>query len=101
MHKKWDDIELQVDLRNHSAALSKISGDKKKTASPEKGKRAAERVFGSGGALEKIMRQEYERGVSLLTTNKFESKAEKEQWVEWRDNLTAEELAMVTCSDWQ
>jgi hypothetical protein len=101
VHSKWDNIKHQVDIRKHDRTLDKLKGLKEKQPKSKDRARGEEQLFGSGGALEKIMRDEYTRGVKMLETNSFESQAAKEEWEKFRDELDPEELAMVTGQDWQ
>ena len=63
--------------------------------------RAAQRVFGSGGALMKITRDEYRRGLKKLMTNSFKSPAEQKEWEDFRDGLSPETLAIVSAKKWE
>jgi hypothetical protein len=101
VHSKWDDIEHQVDIRKHDRTLAKLDSLTKKPSQSRSKARGEERLFGSGGALEKIMRDEYARGLKKLKTSSFESQAAKEEWEKFRDDLTPEELAILTREDWQ
>lgn len=101
VHRKWDDIDLEMDMRKHQQVLGKrkrSSVDEKKTVS-EPG--PVKYLAGFGGALEQIMRMEYQRGHMLLKTNSFKNPAEKDQWVQWCNELSPEELSIVTRDDWQ
>ena len=88
-------------MRKHSAALSKLGNAAQGPPYKEEGSRAAKRVFGSGGVLEKAMRDEYRRGLKKLKTNSFETPAAKAEWEKFRDDLSPKTLAVVTSKDWQ
>ena len=46
------------------------------------------------------MRNEYRRGLEKLNINGFESKAAKEEWEEFRNNLSPALLASVANEHW-
>lgn len=101
-HKKWDAIELEVDLRDHQAALQKIGEAPQKDIAvtpKERASRAGVRLFGPGGAMQKILHDEYQRGLKKLNTNTFESAAAKEEWTRFRDELSPETLSMVSANE--
>jgi hypothetical protein len=87
-------------MKNHQVALNKLGeATPKQKGAPAKS-RAAQRLFGSGGAWEKIVRDEYWRGLKKLNTNSFETKAAKEEWEKFRNELSPEELALVMDEQW-
>jgi hypothetical protein len=88
-------------MRKHSATLSKLDNAERDRPNKEEGSRAAKRVFGSGGVLEKAMRDEYRRGLKKLKTNSFETPAAKAEWEKFRDDMSPKTLAVVTSKDWQ
>jgi len=79
VHKKWDRIFHEVDLRKHTRALEKVS---QVTTTPHTGNssRTYTRIYSSGGVLEKIMRRTYNNGLQKLQDNSFESKEAKKEW---------------------
>jgi hypothetical protein len=68
---------------------------------PIKGSRAAERLFSSGGLLEKLTREHYHQGLNDLVNKTFPNKEAKSEWVAWIKTLTPSELAMVNARDWE
>ncbi|KAH5706829.1 hypothetical protein HBI18_252410 [Parastagonospora nodorum] len=103
-HKRWDDIEQEIDLRAHQLTLDEADrAPAKKVKRPKQGKglNSAGRLFGSGGVLEKIMRQEYESGLEKLQSKGFESKAEKEEWQRFCKKLSANDLEVVRNDNWE
>ena len=46
------------------------------------------------------MRDEYRRGLEKLKINGFESKVAKEEWEEFRNNLSPELLVLVANEHW-
>ena len=101
VHKKWDDIERQVDMRKHSTTLKKLDQATQDAPTKQMGSRAAERLYGSGCIWEKLTRNEYREGLQKLNTNSFESQAAKEEWEKFRDSLSPNILAMVSAPSWQ
>jgi hypothetical protein len=90
-------------MRQHRVAISKSAkpSQSEEKSAEEYGSRVEERLYGSGGAFEKILRNAYNEGFAKLQANKFESKAAKDEWLEFRNNLTPEELALVTDNNWK
>jgi hypothetical protein len=82
-------------MKNYEAALNKLGAQKGAAAKPTSS-RAAKRLFGSSGALEKIMRDEYRQGLAKLQANSFETKAEKDEWVNFHNDLSPQDLALVS-----
>lgn len=100
IHKKWEDIHHNVDLRQHDKALEKVAITTN-SSNTESYSRPHLRIYSSGGILEKIMRRTYHDGLQKLKDNSFDSKEAKEEWQHFRDGLTPEELAVVTNKDWK
>lgn len=89
-------------MKNHQATLNKIGESAEKGASAKQStSRATQRLFGSGGIWEKIVRKEYSQGLKKLNSNSFDSKAAKEEWEKFRDELSPELLALVSNPGWQ
>jgi hypothetical protein len=100
VHKKWENIYQEVDMRHHQRALKKVSeADKSNSDTIPRG-RAVQRVYGSGGALQKIMRKTYQEGLAKLINNTFESKEAKVEWQQFVDSLTPDEMAIVRDENW-
>ena len=87
-------------MKNHRVALNKLrEATPRQKGDPAKS-RAAQRLFASSGTWEKILRDEYRRGLKKLNTNSFETKAAKEEWEKFRNELSPEELALVIDEQW-
>ncbi|RMZ71905.1 hypothetical protein GMOD_00009263 [Pyrenophora seminiperda CCB06] len=99
-HKKWDTINHQVAMRKHHQILAQTTAIDEDSSEGGPQPRCALRLFGKGGTLEKIMRKTYEEGLANLNDNSFESKEAKNEWEEFVDKLTPEELSMVTNKTW-
>jgi hypothetical protein len=99
IHKKWDNVYHQVDLRELQPVLEGLKATQEGT--PIKGSRAAERLFSSGGLLEKLTREHYYQGLNNLVDKTFPNKEAKSEWVAWVKTLTPSELAMVNARDWE
>lgn len=100
VHKKWANIQFEIDMRKHEASLMKVgSGDK--TSGQGGGSRVEKALFSAGGTVEKLQRKIYEDGLHKLKTNSFADQQEKTEWEDFRDSLTPEELATVSSEQWQ
>ena len=95
IHDKWHNIKIEINIRKHNKTIEKAHKGKGKAEEPG-GSRAAQRVWGRGGVADKWMRIEYQQGLKKLKANKFESKAEKEEFEKFVAGLTPEELQMVS-----
>jgi hypothetical protein len=106
-HKKWDAIDHEMNMRKHQAAMKKagqVGGETPAAAaaaSSSNSSRAAERVFGASGALMKITRDEYRRGLKKLNANTFKSPTEQKEWEDFRDSLSPTTLAIVSAKKWE
>jgi hypothetical protein len=87
-------------MRQHQRALKKVSEAGQSSSATKQQGRSHLRLFGSGGALEKIMRNTYREGLAKLNCNSFESKEAKAEWQSFVDELTPEEMALVTNEHW-
>jgi hypothetical protein len=101
VHSKWDAIQVEIDMRQHQSVLGKRKRSENDEKKSSKMPRPLKHLLGIGGAIEQIERVEYFRGLELLQKNGFKSPAEKQQWVEWRDNLEPDLLARLTDEQWQ
>jgi hypothetical protein len=105
-HKKWDNIDHEINMRKHQAAMKRagqaISEAPAVTSSSNNNSScAAERLFSAGGALMKITRDEYRRGLKKLNTNNFKSPDEQKEWEDFRDSLSPTTLAIVSAKKWE
>jgi hypothetical protein len=103
-HKKWDAIDHEINMRRHQAAMKRVGkapAAASNNNSNSNASRATERVFGSGGALMKITRDEYRRGLKKLNTNSFRSPEEQKEWEVFRDGLSPTTLAIVSAEEWE
>jgi hypothetical protein len=100
VHRKWEDIYHQVDLKNHQAIIEKKKASKDSSPANIQS-RSALRVFGSGGVLQKIMHRTYQDGLAKLNTNSFENKQAKDEWLAFVEGLSPDELKMVQMKSFQ
>ncbi|EMD63972.1 hypothetical protein COCSADRAFT_141976 [Bipolaris sorokiniana ND90Pr] len=100
-HKKWSKIQNEIDKRRHKKTLHRVQEASKSSSSQPRQSRSTTRLFASGGALEKLLRDEYQNGLHKLENNSFESKQEKDEWQAFVEALSPDELALVTDSQWE
>ncbi|KAI0573131.1 hypothetical protein TUN199_10205 [Pyrenophora tritici-repentis] len=100
IHKKWSHIYHQADLRTHSKVLENAS-EANDNSSDFSTSRSALRIYGRGGALDKIMRETYSDGLAKLQSNSFDSKQAKKEWQAFVAQLEPSELTMVQDKDWR
>lgn len=96
VNHKWDKIETEVDMRAHKHAMG---GDRPSPEPEEKvssSSRAAQRIYGPGGIMQKLMRKTYRQGLRKLETHSFKDETEKQTFIEFRDQLKPEEKDMVS-----
>lgn len=98
IHKKWEDIHHNVDLRQHDKALEK-SAATTNSSHTESYSRSHLRIYSSSGILEKIMRRTNHNRLQKLKDNSFDSKEAKKKWQQFWDSLTPKKLAVVTNKD--
>ncbi|KAJ8115211.1 hypothetical protein OPT61_g3093 [Boeremia exigua] len=101
--RKWDSIQHKIDLRKHKTVIDSQPKDTNKipTAARTTEGQAGVRIYGAGGTFEKLLRQEYQRGLSHLTANTFSSTDAKREWEAFRDSLSPKSLAIVLADDWE
>jgi hypothetical protein len=63
--------------------------------------RAAERLYASGGILEKLMRENYQEGLVKFQHKSFPNQEEKDQWIAWVKGLDKKERAIVRSKSWE
>ncbi len=89
-------------IRKHQASLTRISETAEKPAAEQTYlNRPSERIYGSGGVLEKITRKIYQDGLKNLKNRTFQNKAAQKEWEEFRDGLSPDTLKMVLDEDWE
>lgn len=101
VHTKWANIDHLVAMRTFKKSLEKQPQDSGGSIDQPISSRAATRVWGSGGVLEKTMRKIYQDGLVNLTNNTFENKQARDSWQEFVNGLTPKELQIVTDEQWQ
>jgi hypothetical protein len=100
-HRKWEQIEQEVDMRRLQATLTK-GEDGPRTEKASAASRGERRVYGAGGVVEKLLRDEYQRGLRKMCTSSFKSKAAKEEWLVFVEQLDKDGLlGLVTDDDWE
>jgi hypothetical protein len=100
-YHKWEQIDREIDLRRLQTTIKK-GGDKSDAQKPNINNRADLRLYGSGGAVEKLLRDEYQRGLNKMCTSSFASKAAKEEWLAFVDQLEQDGmLGLVTDDTWE
>ncbi|KAI0568676.1 hypothetical protein TUN199_11550, partial [Pyrenophora tritici-repentis] len=100
VHRKWDAITKQVDMRKHEITIAKVLSKDDKPTHDISGRGIA-RIYGSGGVLQKILRKTYQEGLAKLNNNDFESKEAKREFEKFVEELTPDEMKVVTDNDWQ
>jgi hypothetical protein len=100
IHKKWEQLHHEIDLRQHQHTLSKLGKSKANNSSKHTQSRAMQRIYQPGGTLEKSMRKIYREGLLKLNTNSFENQAAKEDWQNFVAQLLPEELSAMTDEHW-
>ncbi|KAF7448606.1 hypothetical protein A1F99_079700 [Pyrenophora tritici-repentis] len=100
VHRKWDAITKQVDMRKHEITIAKVLSKDDKPTHDISGRGIA-RIYGSGGVLQKILRKTYQEGLAKLNNNDFESKEAKREFEKFVEELTPNEMKVVTDNDWQ
>jgi hypothetical protein len=88
-------------MRQHQKSLEKLAEVNRSSSAKPHTTRGHERLYSSGGTLEKIMRNTYQEGLAKLNGNCFSSKQDKEEWQRFVDELSPDELAMVSDSQWK
>ncbi|KAJ8111992.1 hypothetical protein OPT61_g5543 [Boeremia exigua] len=103
VNRKWDSIQHEIDLRKHQAVMDSQLKDTNKipTAARTTEGQAGVRIYGAGGTFEKLLRQEYQRGLRHLTANTFSSPDAKREWEAFRDSLSPKSMAIVLADDWE
>jgi len=101
VHKKWDAIHIEIDMRALGTTLQKIHEDQPQGEDKVATSRVGLRLFGEGGALHKIMRDTYIEGKAKLEKGTFESKEAKAEWQDWVKELSKEELQIVSRDNWE
>jgi hypothetical protein len=87
-------------MRQHQRALEKVSEADQSSSTTKHQGCSHLWLFGLGVALKKIMRNTYKEGLAKLNNNSFESKEAKAEWQTFMDELTLEEMALVTDEHW-
>lgn len=95
VHKKWADIQDVIDQKAFKNATSKPATSSSATSEKLLGRSTA-RVWGSGGALDKIIRKAYRDGKKKLDTHSFKNAEEKAEYMQFVQELTREEMEMVS-----
>jgi hypothetical protein len=91
----------QAAMKRAGQAISEAPAAASSSNSNSNTSRAAERVFGAGGVLMKITRDEYRRGLKKLNTNSFKSSDEQKEWETFRDSLSPTTLAIASAEKWE
>lgn len=99
-HKKWSKIQNEIDKKQHKQIL-RDAATPAPASPPPLAYRSGQRVFGSRGTLEVLLRKEYQKGLSKLNTNSFESKEAKEAFLAFTKDLTPKELAIAQDTEWE
>ncbi|KAG9380025.1 Dimer-Tnp-hAT domain containing protein [Pyrenophora tritici-repentis] len=84
VHRKWDAITKQVDMRKHEITIAKVLSKDDKPTHDISGRGIA-RIYGS----------------AKLNNNDFESKEAKREFEKFVEELTPDEMKVVTDNDWQ
>ncbi|KAG9384494.1 hypothetical protein A1F94_004041 [Pyrenophora tritici-repentis] len=84
VHRKWDAITKQVDMRKHEITIAKVLSKDDKPTHDISGRGIA-RIYGS----------------AKLNNNDFESKEAKREFEKFVEELTPNEMKVVTDNDWQ
>jgi hypothetical protein len=97
---KWADIQTEVSRRKLNAVLG-TKEEELEELDYDHESRQSLRMYGSGGAYEKIMRDCYHEGLSKMNNNSFESKDEREEWEQFVATMSPEMLAVVQDTEWR
>ncbi|KAG9381552.1 hypothetical protein A1F94_007206 [Pyrenophora tritici-repentis] len=86
-------------MRKHEITIAKVLSKDDKPTHDISGRGIA-RIYGSGGVLQKILRKTYQEGLAKLNNNDFESKEAKREFEKFVEELTPDEMKVVTDNDW-
>ena len=70
-------------------------------AKPDKLLKGPDRLWASGGIVEKLMRKYYQECTAMDKNRSWTDKAARKEWVAYRKDMTDREVAMCEAENWE